>query len=44
MLAIRAALLEDRDAVNKLWRDGDVAIATDDQWLAITSVGSSRLQ
>ena len=43
MLQIRAALPEDREAVNKLWRDGDVAIANDDQWLAITSAGSSRL-
>lgn len=43
MLQFRAARAEDREAVNKLWQEGDMLVASDDQWRAITSGGCARL-
>ena len=43
MPQFRAARAEDRVAVNHLWQAGDMAVASDDQWQAITSNGSARL-
>jgi ribosomal protein S18 acetylase RimI-like enzyme len=43
MPQFRAAQPEDREAVNKLWQDGDIAKASDQQWHAITSNDCARL-
>jgi ribosomal protein S18 acetylase RimI-like enzyme len=43
MPQFRAARSEDRVAVNNLWQAGDMAVASDEQWRAITADGSARL-
>ena len=43
MVHIRAARNEDHVAVTKLWQDGGMTVATEDQWRAITAGGSARL-
>ena len=43
MVQIRAARVEDHEAVMKLWEDGGIGVASDEQWRSITSDGCARL-